>query len=759
MKGLGFGLERIGTAALARPFLFAIIIVFVTVFALINIPGVKFNGNVTSVIPQTSENYLNFERQKNNFRNFARDVAVIIRSPRINTASGLEDLRFMQLELAVTEGVASAISLFSIPDPDPETGELKQFFPNQIENDEQAEQLLTRLLTDYPQAGSLISPDENAALLLVALDLGEDVGNDKRAYVAFNAMREAVQEVAPDDFELHFSGLTPIGLTILDALIKDQVKLTLVGLALGGLIAMIFFRSITAAFICFMPPLMTAIWSVGLFATVEVPITYLTTILPALALVLAYADSIVLYHRWAKLNSLSNAPDAAMLKANLREAILRVGPASALTSITTAFAISSFATSQSEALFEFAWLGVILVIFAFMTVIIGIPIIGLTMIRLGLVKGGRDTRRKYSFGRIAARIYQSRPIAIAVVATTVSFGLVYVHTALEPDYNIIDYLPRDSATLKAENLSNDIFGGRSLMFLSIPVVEEGNMTSAANRKRLGEVTELLEENLGGSQVFSLHSLWRGFKESTRAKIANQLEENGGESQIGYISKDGKRMLASVRLPSDLSIMDTSILTKKLKSTINQDLEYGNTIVLTGFPVLLATEFTIMINELRTSLLIAVFLGIVLIGIATRSVFFALAAAVPNLFPILLIEFFIYLDGGNVNVTQVVALTLAFGIAIDNAVHVINVFYAEMKTGKNTQSALRMAVVEVAPALGASTLIICISNIAILTSILPILPIIGQLIIAILIVALFTNLIILPANILTLRRVFGRHPIS
>lgn len=757
MKGLGFGLERIGTAALARPIIFSTVLIAVTLFALINIPFVKFNGNVTAVIPQTSQNFINYERQKIDFRNFSRDVAVIIKSPRIKTASGLEDLRFMQLEFSVTEGVSSAISLFSVPEPDPVTGELRQFFPNQIETDEEALALLSRITTQYPQASSLISIEDDAALLVVGLDIGISAGNDKKAYETFENMRNAVESIAPDDFEIYYSGLTPIGLTILETLIQDQVKLTLVGLSMGALIAMIFFRSGVAAFLCFMPPLLTAIWSIGLFSIVDVPITYLTTILPALALVLAYADGIVLYHRWAKLNAEAETADIEILKNNLRRAILRIGPASALTSITTAFAISSFAASDSEALFEFAWLGIILVSFAFTTVIIGIPVMGLILIKIGLIKSGKVSKRTYSFGKFANALYRSNPVLISVATTVLSIGLLYIHSILEPNYNIVDYLPAESETLKAEKLSNDIFGGRSLMFLSVPVADDEALKSKANRDRLEKVTQVLQTKFDANKVFSLHSLWERYDETAREKIATNLFDISSEASQGYLSKDKKRMLVTLRLSSDLTIVEMGEITQEIRALLDQELEYGNDIILTGFPVLLSIEFTKMINELTTSLLIAVFLGVVLIGVATRSFFFAFATAIPNLFPILLIEFFIYLNGGNINVTEVVALTLAFGIAIDNAVHVINVFYAEQKAGKDLRTALQDAILEVAPALGASTMIICVSNLAILTSIMPILPIIGKLIIAILVVALFTNLVILPANILTLRRVFGQKP--
>ena len=753
MKSLGFGLERIGVAALRYPVVFSILLIVVTALAAAFLPSVKFNGNVISVVPKQSENFKNYDRQKRDFRDFSRDVAVIIKSPRLKQASGLEDLRFMQLELAITDGILSAISLFSIPEPDPETGELGQLFPNQIETDTQANELVERLVSDYPQASSLISPDKETVLLLVALDLDINAGNDAEAFKAFENLKKAVEASAPDDFEIYYSGLTPIGLTILDTLINDQFRLTLIGLALGALIAMVFFRSVIAAFICAVPPMLTAIWSIGMFSILDIPITYLTTILPTLALILAYADGIVLYHRWNKLNCMPDTNGRVNKRVNLKEAVLKVGPASALTSLTTAFAILSFSLSSSEALVEFAWVGLILVILAFLAVIIGMPVIGVWFIRLGLVKQGKVKESSFSLGELSRKIYEKNALAISLGSLFIVICLFYVHAALKPDYRITDYLPRDSQSLKAEQISNDVFGGRSLVFFSVPVVEEGAMQSASNRIRLGEVTTLLEEAFKSSKVFSLHSIWQGFSDKTVERIAAKLDEAPQATRQGYISKDETRMLVSLRMPSSQSITETDILVQEIRQHLSR-LDYADEIIITGFPVLLSTEFTTIINELRTSLLLAVLLGILLIGLATRSLFFACVAAIPNLFPVLFTELIIFMRGGNINVTEVVALTLAFGIAIDNAVHVINVFNSERNTGKDVQTALRDAIVEVAPALGASTLIICASTSVVLTSALPILSIIGTLIIAILIIALITNLTILPANILTLSRVFS-----
>ncbi len=754
MSGLGFGLERLGLFALSRPLVFTILITVVTAILASFVPFVKFNGNVTAVIPKSSESYINYQTQHDDFRNFSRDVAVIIRSPRLKTASGLEDLRELELELSIADGASAAFSMFSIPSINSETGEIERFFPTEVETDAEVSALLERLLNEYPQAGNLVSGEENAVLLLVALDLETAQGNDAKAFAAFKSIVEVVEEYKPDDFEALYAGLTPIGITILETLIKDQVRLTLLGLLAGAVVALLFFRCAASAFLCAIPPILTALCSIGLFGLINVPITYLTTILPTLALILAYADGIVLHHRWMRLN---READPAKLDAlgNLRFAVLQVGPASALTTITTAAAIGTFLFSSSEALFEFGWLGVVLVFIAFLTVIITLPVTGYWFAKFGILRTSTGAPKTALIGRLANSVYGSAPGVISF-AGLILIGLFFLaHTRLQPDYRITDYLPRASQTLEAERIANEIFGGRSLIFFSIPVVEEGGIVSAENRNRLGEVTTTLFEAYGARRVFSMHSFIKDHDVEATKKIAEKLQNASQEIRQGYISRDDSKMLVSLRVSSDQSIVENAVLLKELEENLS-GLPYAGDIVITGFPVLLAVEFTKIIDELRLSLLGAILVGVVLIGFATRSVFFALVTAVPNLFPVLFVEMLIYMKSGNINVTEVVALTIAFGIAIDNAVHVINMLQSKLSDGdKSLNEALRLAILEVAPALAGSTLIICTATAVILTSILPILTIVGTLIIVILVVALITNLVLLPANILTIGKLTGR----
>ncbi|MEZ5792952.1 MAG: MMPL family transporter, partial [Nitratireductor sp.] len=222
----------------------------------------------------------------------------------------------------------------------------------------------------------------------------------------------------------------------------------------------------------------------------------------------------------------------------------------------------------------------------------------------------------------------------------------------------------------------------------------------------------------------------------------------------YVSRDGKQLLVSARIPSGQSIQLTLEQIDALQAGLGK-LSYGKDVIVTGFDVLMAREFTGLIGQLRTSLLLAIFLGVIIVGVATRAPYLAIAALTPNLLPVLAVEFAVWLKGGTINLSEVIALTIAFGIAIDNAVHVINVYTSEKRAGFAPDIALERAVKEVGPALGASTMIICVACLVTQISNLPVVPVLGRLMIATLIVALVSNLAVLPANILTINRLMAR----
>jgi predicted RND superfamily exporter protein len=307
----------------------------------------------------------------------------------------------------------------------------------------------------------------------------------------------------------------------------------------------------------------------------------------------------------------------------------------------------------------------------------------------------------------------------------------------------------NSDAKKAETIANEVLQGGSVLFISIPVIDQKDIYGSVNRQKLASSEQALIKLFGPSRVLSINALFKQLNaQSAVDAVVEELEAAGKTVRSNYISKNNEAMLISVLLPSNQSIVDTAVQVEEIKKALS---EVGvDDPVISGLPVLMAEEFTTLIEQLRTSLLIAIGLGVLVIGVATRSPLMAIAAITPNLIPILMIELVIYLQGGAVNMSQVISLTVAFGIAIDNAVHVINVLDEARRNGLGIRDGIRSAMAEVGPALGASTLIICVATLVTQISVMPMVPTLGKLMITTLIIALISNLAILPANVLTMR---------
>ena len=744
-SAFGFGLEKLGLWALRAPRLFAIALVVLTLAAAYFVTKIEFRGSITGVLPHNGKEFLNYEAQKKEFRNFSRDVAVIVRSPRLLTPDGMSDLRDLQLDLALEDGVLSAVSILSLPNFNDESGQFESFFPADMSGLQTLSAEYERIFDQFPQARSLLSEEINAAIVLVALDLPLDDDNDERVFEIYGDLISAVNELAPADFEIHYSGLTPISLTILQTLKQDQALLTLACLVLGAIVAGVLFGNVFAGLFCSVPALLAALWGLGFLGAANVPVTYMTTVLPTIALVLAYADGIVLYHGW-----LSKNRAGGNVAENLAASVQEVGPAAALTSLTTALALGSFALSNSEALQEFAWLGLVLVSLAYVSVIVTIPVLGILLTKAGFKFSGRSTLPGSSVGKWFTGLYDSFRLPIVAGGVLLCLVLFASHSLLAPDYKVTELLTYSSETRKAEEMSNKYFGGRSLVFVTFPTVSSEGIADEANQERLLEVDGRLRKHFGVERVYSIAALFEGHSEEARTKITGSLSQAPEFTKQGYISRSGDRMLVSVRLPSSQSIKQTRDLVGELKEQF-AGLAFADQIVVTGFPVLLATEFYDLINLLRNNLLLAALFGVILIGIVTRSVFFAMAVFVPNFLPILFVEGFLFVTSGTIGITDVIALTIGLGIAIDNTIHIINAYRLQPADKTDERTRLRNAITEIAPALTASCLIISIGVAVGLLSSLPIIVKVSVLIVATIVVALISNLLTLPAYILTLSR--------
>ena len=741
---LGFGLERIGVTTLRHPYVATVLLLLSLALSVLVIPNAKFDGNVINVINQQSKAFVDFKYQNEHFRNFAGDTWLIIKTPRLSTAKGLEELRSLHLDLALEDNVGGVFSLFPLGDTSKGVEEFHPLVPDVIESDEQAKNILAKILKDQPAASAIISPDKNAVMLVVSL-AGKPPYSEKHLSDILHGLKAAAIELSPPDYEVLMSGYPAIRMSIVEAIIADQTMLTIVGIAIGALVSLAIFGNLASAIICTIPPAVAIAWILAAFSLTGIKLNFLTTVLPTLALIIAFADSIVIYFRWQAINK-----SAGESIANLEEAIWRIGPASSLTSITTALAFLSFIWASSATLTDFAIFGVTAVVLSFLAVMIGLPVACFWSSKLVRQKKVARGPAFTSFGTVVANKVLNNPPMVIVVSLLLLAGFTWVHLQLQPSYETSSNLPYNSDIRAAEEFSDDAFGGTSQYLIIVPVTAKGVFSDAENRARILEVDAITSQLLGKQKTLSLAQIWADLDKAKIAGVAEKIAETAKGGRGRFISDDGRSMMVIAQASSRENTKIVNKHADKLMSAYSS-LSYGSEIRITGLPVLLASEFPPLIDQLRTGLLLAIILAVGVVGIAARSFSLAFATLVPNLLPLLFAEAAIWFMGTNLDITSIIALTIAFGISIDNAVHVINGYNSEYRHHSTQIDALKKALLEISPALLASTVIVCVAAFVTQFSSMPSVNNLGRLLVGTLLAALITNLVVLPSFILILGR--------
>jgi predicted RND superfamily exporter protein len=173
---------------------------------------------------------------------------------------------------------------------------------------------------------------------------------------------------------------------------------------------------------------------------------------------------------------------------------------------------------------------------------------------------------------------------------------------------------------------------------------------------------------------------------------------------------------------------------------------GDQVIVTGVTVVTTREGTRTISNLNVSLTFAVFADLFVMIVAFRNWSIGALAVMSNTLPILATCAVLYLLGRGMQFNTVIALTVAFGIAVDDTTHYLNRFLLQRDGRRSLVARLIDTSHHIGPVLVGTTIIIVAGLSVTLASGMPTIRLFGGLTAATLVVALVADLLILPALI-------------
>lgn len=695
-RGWGPGLVRVYAALLERPHWPALALALVTLLALWQASHLRIEVNLSGLIGDETQGAQAMRAYEARFAPIRAEEVLLVRAPGgFGSEAALADFESLILELQFVEGVEQVISLAALPAPGREGAWLSG---PELASLPPAERL-HRMRAENPLAAQLMSADLGAAVLAVVPGRGQ--GGARLA--------EAIDRAAALVPGLNVTnvGLSEVQRAIATELIRDLELLIPAAVLISLALSQMLFRDVRSVVVVALPPIVGLGWFLGALGALDMPFDPVMGALPVLLIVLGFSDSIHVFFA-ARHAVEGGAPRTAALARALAETT----PAATLTSVTTMIAFASLLMPESPSLNAMAWAGVLGMVLTLAAVLTLSPVL---MALLGVPRQGQSASRLFRGVLPLAQRIGRHGSRVALASGVLLVGLLAMQGQSRLGFRYSDYLPQGAAVTEALAAMETAGLGSDRMLL---VIEADPGAPLANVR----AAVVAIWGPGGAD-------WT-LGTSGEAMLARMAARDGAAHALPV-----QLAIAARDVPADQGLR---LLTQRLQAA---GLTTQAQIIGPGHALL--TEGPRLVASLRWGLYTTILTIALLVALVYRSWRLALIALVVNLIPILGVEAWLALIGRELTIMNMIALTVAFGIAVDDTLHFLNrLRLARGSTAERVEQALD----EAAPPMVATSAILLGGLVVTLASALPGLAVYGGLIALSVMLALAADLFLLPGLI-------------
>ena len=732
-RSIGFGLEHIGLATVKWPRIMALAVLAFSILCFSQIPKANVDGDLLRVYAHSGHYYDAYEKLSDTFGTFENDIYVLVNSPNLVDPDVIERVRNLAFDLELNDFAVGTMSPFTLRKPDGKGGSVPAVPEGMLTADEVA-MSLADLQANDPMMRNLITPDLTGVVIIMFPNREAVLERGAKAMIA--DLRAAIAPYQSEDLTIDITG-PPVWTTeMLNAAVDDQVKFTVYGFALGSIIALVALRSLFGALIVAATPFLAVMWSMGMILLFFGSFSFLTIIVTTLVLVISFAESMFFTFNWLAYWRDGMEPNKAV-----DATIKLVGPATALTMLVSIVSFASLSLTPGQGVREFSMAGAMGSFLLFACTMTFQPLLLKLALRLGFrapPKTSLVLTAPLPVSWFLAKRF-GRPIAIAAIVAT---GLLLIpYFLIQPRFSFEDFVAKGSTALTAAESIDEGVGGVAPLYVRVPLIEHDPNIGEVDYQRIRVVHQILEKELGQNKVISAASMTNytdtGF---TREEVLNAV---GPFMRKRFVTEDGSQALVTGFMPTVIASNDLKALVTRVEAELHAsgipEAELGGFNILTTF----ATDD--IVRGLQGDLTVSVLVNLALIGFAFQSFRVAAASAIPNLFPILGTEAWLWWSGSGLQLTTVIALTIAFGIAVDDTVHFLSHYlHGRREEKRSHEDAVKHTLLRIGGAIVATTIILCAGTAILVFAELPQVALFGSLFVITLALAVLGDLFILPA---------------
>jgi uncharacterized protein len=349
----------------------------------------------TRAIPTDNPKYLAYQEFKKKFGEDGNLLVIGTQTDKLfvqsnfNTYTGLAESLKKVEGVEDVVGVSSAVNLVKVQDGESEKLKAEIIFPTTKLTQNEIDSCANIFLNLPFYRGLIHNPATNAWLMGVRIN--KDILNSKRRETVIAKIADAVNAVEnKTDLRFHVSGLPLIRTQIATRIAGEMKWFLIASVILSALILLIFFRSLTAMWLSLAVVIIGVVWSLGTMHLLGYKITILTALIPPLIVVIGIPNCIYFLNKYhTSYNDTEGPANTARVKNALIEMVERMGIVTLFCNVAAAIGFTVFAFTRSAVLKEFGLVSGINIMILFVISLILIPAV------LSYLPGPKTRHTKY----------------------------------------------------------------------------------------------------------------------------------------------------------------------------------------------------------------------------------------------------------------------------------------------------------------------------------------------------------------------------
>ena len=690
---------KVAGTILRNRYLVLIVIAIITGLLASQMKHMKFSYTEANLLPENHEANLDYNKFLEIFGEEGNLVILGIKDSTVFTPKKFNAWNNLVTLFDGLEEIDFTLSIADIQKLKKDTKKRKFILePLYEENPTTKEEVLEikkQLFEKLPFYENLLYNKETGTLQTAIYIKKEIINTPKRRDFIYNQLIPIVEEFEKEhNVDVRISGM-PYIRTLNAQNIQDEILLFVVGaLLITAVIFFFFFRSYRATFITLLVVVIGVTWAFGFIGWFRYEITVLSALIPPLIIVIGVPNAVFLINKYQQ--EIKKHGNQAK---SLQRVITKIGNATLMTNITTASGFATFVFVKSNLLREFGILASVNIISIFILALLIIPII-YSFMPLPKKKHLNHLEKRWIENVVnwMERTVKEQRIGIYFGAVFfIIIGIIGVYK-IRVSGSLIEDMPKSLEFYKDIKFFENEFGGIMPLEILIDTKKENGVMKLSTLKKMDKINETIESFPELSKSISVVNLVKYSKQAYYKgnpkyyQLPTTQEQNyilsytkNSNSDAGmlnsFVDSTG-RYARMTTFMKDVGSDKMDMIQERLKAVIEKEFSSEKyDVSLTGKALVFIKGTNYLITNLVFSLSLAIVLISLFMAWMFRSPQMILISLLPNILPLLITAGLMGFFDIPIKPSTILVFSIAFGISVDDTIHFLAKYRQELIANK------------------------------------------------------------------------------